>query len=52
VDDEHIRIWELIVADEIRLMRPGDVNWPMIVISLIAEIKKLRTHNARASNDE
>lgn len=42
VDDESMAVWEQSAAARIQHSRPGDMNWTMIVRSLIAEVRKLR----------
>ena len=42
VDDESMAAWEESAGDAICRMVPGGINWPMIVRSLIAEVRTLR----------
>jgi hypothetical protein len=42
VRDEDMIAWEKSATESIKRMIPGGVNWPMIVRSLIAEVRKLR----------
>ena len=42
VDDASLDRWEEDATSSIRQMRPGGINWPMIVRSLIAEVRRLR----------
>lgn len=42
VRDEDMACWEESAAASIRRMLPGGINWPMIVRSLIAEVRQLR----------
>ena len=46
VDDVSMACWEESAGAEICRMVPGGVNWPMIVRSLIAEVRKLRNNKA------
>ena len=47
VDNESLILWGLQASSAIRHIKPGGINWPMIVRSLISEITKLRAENAR-----
>ncbi len=46
VDEASIVCWEESATASIRRMVPGGMNWPMIVRSLIAEVRKLRGNEA------
>jgi hypothetical protein len=43
VTDELLAAWSFLADEQARHLRPGDINWVMIVRSLIAEINILRT---------
>lgn len=43
VTDELLAAWSVLVDSQVPYMLPGYVNWVMIVRSLIAEIKILKS---------
>ncbi len=49
VRDEDMIAWEKSATKSIKRMIPGGVNWPMIVRSLIAEVRNLRHEQACAA---
>ena len=46
VSDEDMACWEETAAQSISVMVPEGINWPMIVLPLIEEIKSLKHDNA------